>query len=262
MNFFSWLLTFVPRETPVGDDTPDDSRPNGAGIDPAEPTPEGQRPDWCPEKFFDPDVGVRQQQLGEAYTSLEGKIREREDQIIEKWKSEQTAELPEQYALNISESLEIPDDVEMNLSEDDPLVDLFFEHAREWGLSQEAVDNFIGRYIQREMEHIPKIDDEIAKLGDYGKDRLQRVHNWLDKSLEAEELSSLAPMLTSATTIQALEKLMKGTSTLQFDGEDPSPALTLDELRSMQNDPRYWQQKDPAFIKKVEQGYQRLFGKA
>ena len=256
MNLLGYLLSFVPRETPApeGDPAPDPTP------DPTEPTPDGQRPDWCPEKFFDPDVGVRQQQLAEAYTSLEGKIREREDQIIEKWKGEQTAELPEKYALNIAESLEIPDDVEMNLSEDDPLVGWFFDVAKEWGLSQEQVDAAINGYVEREMAAIPKIDDELAKLGDYGKDRLQRVHNWLDKSLEAEELSSLAPMLTSATTIQALEKLMKGTSPMDFDGDDPSPALTLDELRSMQNDPRYWQQKDPAFIKKVEQGYQRLFG--
>jgi hypothetical protein len=31
--------------------------------------------------------------------------------------------------------------------------------------------------------------------------------------------------------------------------------LSLDELRSMQNDPKYWKEKDPAFIAKVRAGF-------
>jgi len=33
------------------------------------------------------------------------------------------------------------------------------------------------------------------------------------------------------------------------------------ELSSMMRDPKYWREKDPAFVAKVTQGFQRLYGK-
>ncbi len=51
---------------------------------------------------------------------------------------------------------------------------------------------------------------------------------------------------------------MKGHKASDFDG-DTGQALTYEELQTMQKDKRYWQEKDPAFIKKVEDGFKRLY---
>jgi hypothetical protein len=52
---------------------------------------------------------------------------------------------------------------------------------------------------------------------------------------------------------------MKTAGPADFDADAGGAPLSLDELRSMQNDPKYWQTKDPAFIQKVSDGYKRLY---
>ena len=37
--------------------------------------------------------------------------------------------------------------------------------------------------------------------------------------------------------------------------------ISEDDLKSMQNDPRYWRDKDPAFIQKVRAGFANLAAK-
>jgi hypothetical protein len=58
-----------------------------------------------------------------------------------------------------------------------------------------------------------------------------------------------------------MEKLMKASGPGNFEASPPSEQLTLGELRNMQNDPRYWREKDPVFMKKVQEGYQRLYNR-
>ena len=63
----------------------------------------------------------------------------------------------------------------------------------------------------------------------------------------------------SAAQVEALEVLMKSSGPSSFDADTGGPPLTLEELREMQNDPRYFREKNPAFIKKVTEGYARLY---
>ena len=36
--------------------------------------------------------------------------------------------------------------------------------------------------------------------------------------------------------------------------------VTEEELRRMMQDPRYWKKNDPAYIKKIEDGFKKLYG--
>ena len=222
---------------------------------------DGARPDWCPEKFFDADLGgVRAEPMAKAFVELESKLRSSHDTIVEEVNAERLAQAPETYEWKTPD-IEMPEGMSMDLSSDDPLVSWFNGFAKENGLTQEQYDGAIKNYIDIEIAGLPKIEDEVAKLGDYGQDRLLKVHNWLDTKLDANEMKSVSSFLQSADSIQALEKLMKTSGPGNFDGDTGGSAVTLEELRTLQNDPRYWQTKDPAFIKKVEAGYQRLYGK-
>ena len=238
---------------------------DGTGTSPPPPPPPapgsgpGDRPDWCPEKFFDPDVGPRTEVGFKAFTELEGKLREGKDAFKAELDAEALAATPESYELKMPEDLQIPDDVEMTLTAEDPLVSAFFEFAKTEHMSQDTVNSLISMYVKSELAAMPVMKDEIGKLGDYGQDRLLKVQTWLSKSLDDAEMKVIGPMLTSAESIQALEKLMKISGPGSFDGDTTGEGLSLEELRSMQNDKKYWQEKDPAFIKKVELGYARLY---
>ncbi len=248
-----WML--IPRE---GDDDGggDDDDDGGGG----QHREEGDRPDWLAEKFWNPDTKApRTEILGKAYNELEGKMRGKEDEMRESIRAEMRAAAPENYEVNLSKDLKIPDNVELDFTSEDPMVKWFFGFAKENGMSQETVDKAINEYVGIEIANMPDVAKEIEKLGDYGQDRMLRVHNWLESSLSDEQFKQMNPLLSSATQVEALETLMKKSGPGDFEGDGGSKGLTLEELRTMQDDKRYWQTKDQAFIKKVSDGYKRLY---
>lgn len=258
MKYLLWLLyMFIPRED--GDGNGDGDGDGDGDKKPIGGNPPDGRPDWLPEKFWDDDVGVRAEPLAKSFTELEGKLRTKHDDLKAEVVAEMKAAAPEKYELNMPDDLKIPEGVEMDLKADDPMVDWFFGFAKENGMSQEMVDGAIKQYIEIELGAMPNMEEEIGKLGDHGQDRLLRVHNWMSGKLKPEEVAALDPLMTSAASIEALEKLMKSSGPSDFDSDNVGDALTLDELKSMQKDPKYWREKDPAFIKKVTDGYDRLY---
>jgi len=278
MKYLLWLLWLVvPRETEGGEG--DSGGEGDAGGDPAgdgdgggdgdgaagerKPLggsdPEG-KPDWLADKFWNPDLKApRTEVLAKSFNELEGKLRTKTEELKEEVLADLRAQAPEKYEVNLSEDLKLPENVEFNLTDEDPLVGWFSGFAKDIGLTQEQFDKAINEYVGIEIGNMPDMEAEIGKLGDHGQDRLLRVHNWLETRLSEDELSSMSSLLNSAEQIAALEKLMKASGPNDFDGDSGDEPLTLEELREMQNDTRYWQDKDPAFIKKVEAGYQRLY---
>lgn len=264
-----WL--FVPRETPPAGTPPAgtppaDAPPAGtppAGTPPAPPggsSPDG-RPDWLPEKFWNPEIKQpRAEVMAKSFTELEGKLRQKEDDLKASILADIKAKAPEKYELKLSDDIKVPENVNLDLTDKDPLVNWFFGFAKERGLSQEDVNLAISEYVKLELANMPDVAAEIGKLGDHGQDRLLRVHSWMETKLNKDQFAAIAPMLSNASQIEALETLMKSSSPSNFDGDGGQAALTLNELRTMQNDKRYWQEKDPAFIAKVEAGYKRLYG--
>ena len=258
MKLLSWLIgLFVPRET-----NPENSDP---GVDPgADPKPTGGsdpdgKPDWLPDKFYDPDVGPRVELLAKSFRELEGKLSQKKENLAEELKSERLASAPEKYEIALPEDLNVPEGVEVTLKEDDPVAEWFMGFAKENGLSQEEFNAAVNTYIQLEISKLPDVNAEIEKLGDYGQDRLLKVDTHLKNALDEEEYAAIQPMMTSAKGIEAMEKLIKQAGPGQFDGDGGGEGLTLNELRKMQNDPRYYRDQDPAFIERVKKGYERLY---
>ena len=221
--------------------------------------PEG-KPDWAQDKFWDQDMKtVRAEVLSKSFNELEGKLRSKTDDLKEEIKTEMLAAAPDEYTVNVSEDLKIPDDVEFDLTKDDPMVGWFFEMAKESGFTQETADKWLNGYIAKEMAALPDRAEEIAKLGDHGQDRMMRVNHWMESKLSADQFKSMSASLSSAEQVEALETLMKSSGPADFEGDTGGPAITLEELQTMQNDPRYWQSQDKAFIKKVSDGFARLY---
>lgn len=262
MNRFTWNIFkhFVPREEgDGGDGDGDGGRPPGTG----DGTGGGEgKPEWLPEKFYDPDVGPRVETLAKSFTELEGKFRSKKEDIAEEIKAERLANVPEKYEISLPEELtkDLPEGTELTLNDDDPVAEWFMGFAKENGLSQEEFSAAVNTYIGLEIAKLPNVEEEINKLGDYGKDRLLKVETHLNSVLAEDEYDAIQPMLTSAKGIEALEKLIGKAKATDFDGDNNNQGLTLAELRAMQNDPRYHRDKDPAFIKKVQDGYKRLYG--
>ncbi len=108
-------------------------------------------------------------------------------------------------------------------------------------------------------------DREVEKLINHfgGAQQWAEVSRQLlafgQKNLPADVLDNLS---SSFEGVIALERMMKGDEpSLQRNSSNSASSVNDAELSSMMRDPRYWKQKDPAFIAKVTQGFQNLYGK-
>lgn len=236
-----------------GDGSGDQRKPIG-GDDP------DAKPDWLADKFWNPDLKApRTEVLSKSFNELEVKMRSKTEDLVKEMIEKQRADAPESYKVNLSDDIKVPENVELDLTDDDPLVKWFFGVAKEQGMTQETVDKMLNEYITIELANMPDVQAEIEKLGDHGQDRMLRVHNWLETKLSDTQFAAMNSTLSNAAQIEALEVLMKTAGPGDFDGDGGGQMLTLDELRAMQNDPRAYRDKDKAFLAKIEAGYKRLY---
>ena len=109
-----------------------------------------------------------------------------------------------------------------------------------------------------------KAEHEVEKLIEHfgGVERWNEVSRQLlsfgQKNLPADALDSLT---SSYEGVVALYNMMNegepqiGTSTGITNKEGEM------DLQTMMRDPRYWREKDPSFVAKVTEGFQRMYGK-
>ena len=214
-----------------------------------------ERPDWLPEKFERPE------ELAVSYGELEKKFYSRKEELRSQIIGEITEEA--QSAAPISPAdYEIPDiqvdGIKLDVNEEDPMLDWFKDKAHTLGMSQNEFDSNINEFLQLQMTQGPDWNEESQALGEYAEKRLERVDLWAEKNLTDEAYSVFAGVPASAGMVQLFEELMELNGQPQFTMTSETQfqeRLSKEDLMSMQNDPKYWKEKDPAFIAKVRQGF-------
>lgn len=217
---------------------------------------EMERPEWLPQKFETPE------QMAHSYSELERSFHSRRDEIknevMNELSSEHDAEVPDNpgdYEMTISaegEQIELPET---------PMTNWFREKAHQFGMGQDQFNEIVSEYMNVEAMSGPSWEDESAVLGEYADMRLDRVAAWAKSSLSDQAYNVFSSIPASAAMIQTFEELMELNGQPQFNMMDSGgfqEEISADDLRNMQNDPRYWKEKDPAFIQKVRAGFNNL----
>ncbi|MAR67976.1 MAG: hypothetical protein CL833_12080 [Crocinitomicaceae bacterium] len=214
-----------------------------------------ERPDWLPEKFDRPEeLANSYQELERAFYTRKEELR---NQIVGELNEEATSSAPispGDYELNFN----APEGIEYSVADDDPMVEWFRSTAHGYGLSQDEFDGLMNEYIQIDAMRGPDWNVESESLGEYADKRLERVDGWATTHLSEKAYDVFANIPASAGMVELFEELMEVAGQPQFNMTSDSEfqeVLSLDDLRSMQNDPKYWKEKDPAFIAKVRQGF-------
>ena len=201
-----------------------------------------------PEKFLDPESGeVRMDRFLQSYHALEKKLSQ----------SPAAPKTPHDYCIDCSHGLFQPDaDINARLHEKG------FTQDQAQELYNIAAEKLIPMIVEIAAEF--QADREVEKLVQHfgGPDNWREISHQLlafgQKNLPPEVLNSLS---SSYEGILALHRMMKG--------EEPklsrAPAKSGDapndrELTSMMRDPRYWRDRDPSFVAKVTEGFQKLYG--
>lgn len=202
-----------------------------------------------PEKFRDPETGeLRFDTLLSSYKALEKKMSQ----------TSRPPQSPEEYCIDCAHGLFVPDE-----AVNKKLHAMGLTHEQAQGVYDLAAEKLVPMIM--EVAYDFRADREIEKLiahygGEYSwKEIARQLLAFGRKNLPADVLDSLS---SSFDGVLALERMMKsGEPTLKAPKSPvTSGSMAEKELQSMMRDPKYWRDKDPAFVTKVTEGFKSLYG--
>lgn len=204
-------------------------------------------PAIVPDKFKNPETGaVRLDALINSYSELEKKMSG----------ASAAPHSPDEYCVNCDHGLFEPDaEINQRL------------HAK--GMNQDQVQEVYDLAAEKMVPMIKGVADdfsadrEIEKLinhfggGDKWKEVSRQLLAFGQRNLPADVLTNLS---SSYEGVLALYKMMQSDEPgLKRQTENPS-AVGEQDLQSMMRDPKYWRDKDPAFVAKVTEGFKSVYG--
>jgi hypothetical protein len=179
-------------------------------------------------------------------------------------------------------ALELPDDIKnvVDLTKD-PLWAAMKPVFHKRGLSQEDVQDLAGELFKTSAAahaaQIAKDDEELdfsykAQGGaDKAKPMIDGTTAWLvglksQGKIDDATVKELTALTGYGVGLQALVKLREGLGEkplipASMNGGSGGEALTETKLQEMMRDPKYWREKNPAFIDEVTKGFQKIYGK-
>lgn len=225
---------------------------------------ESAKPEYISDKFWDNDRGeVNVESLGTSYNSLEKKLGQRTDELTKQIRTdieqERSAKVPEKYEIKMPD---LPEDIDMEVHEDQPLLQWWSETAKSMGLSQDQFNDGINQFVQNEISGLPNIEAETQLLGDNAKDRIESADLWAKKHLSENGYNTIAKLSSTAEGVKALEEIMalNKSSVMPNNPTAVEAKPSVDDLRSMMKDPKYWKdgEKDPAYIERVSKLFEQV----
>ena len=215
----------------------------------AEATSES-RPDWLLEKFSSAEDQAK------AYSDLYGAYSRKTDKL----RSEIEAEIQG----NMSQAIGVPETIDGYLYPDgfdapsEGIDTALKSWAKENNVSSDAFESLIGEvYAQTQ----PNLEAEAEKLGENFENRINSVNNWITKNINKQHFDQVHRLMTTAEGVEFFESMMEMTGSRGFAPEGgetrmPSGAMTREEIREMQADPRFGE--NPAYTEQVRDMWRRF----
>lgn len=200
-----------------------------------------------PEKFKNPETGeVQLDNLIQSYKELEKKFSQ----------APSVPKSADDYCVECKHGLF---DIDANMN----------KRLHEKGFTNEQVQIVYDLAAEKMIPMIVEMagdfqaDREVEKLIEHfgGPEQWQEISRQLlafgQKNLPADVLDTLS---SSYEGVIALHNMMKGGEpVISSNGSKTGNSGEVD-LQSMMRDPKYWRDKDPSFVAKVTEGFQRLYG--
>lgn len=226
------------------------------------------KPEYVQDKFWDADrKEVNLENLASSYNALEKKLGSRTEdlskQIRQDIELERLKNAPEAYKVNLPE---LPENVDVSVSDDMEIVQWWKETAKKNGLSQDQFDEGVNMFINNAISALPDINAEMQNLGDNARERIEAAELWSKKNLSPDAYNTFSSIAATASGVKAIEEIMKLTKDSPIPTTPTQVSVTpdLQDLKSMMNDPRYFDsnQRDPSYVKRVTELYEKAYNKA
>lgn len=211
-----------------------------------------QRPDDLPEAFWDDETGsIRVDALLQSYRELERKLADPTALL----KTLGVPDGPDGYEIGCDHGLFEPDP-EINAR----LHQAGFAPAQVQLLYDLAAERMVP--MLQEMSAQFQADRELERLVEHfgGEDKWREVSrqldSWARKNLPGPAVEGLT---TTFEGIQALYRMMMGGEPSAMKGADAAGPASEADLHKLMRDPRYWRDRDPAFIARVTEGFRQIY---
>lgn len=220
------------------------------------------KPEYVPEKFWDIEAGaVRLEALAKSYVALEKKMSnsinrpDTDEDRFNLLKMLGHPDTPDDYDVSIKDNV-FDVDPELNAR----LHALGFTQEQVQAVYDEAAERLVPVVLElsAEFQADREVDRLVKEFG--GEEKWQEVSRQLlafaQKNLPEDVIDSLTG---SYEGVMTLFSMMKGQDPSFGAKNAVSGAMDETSLNSMMKDPKYWREKDPAFIAKVTQGFESLY---
>ena len=157
--------------------------------------------------------------------------------------------------------LSMPDGIEGEWAENDPMMGNFREWAKDNNLNQEGFTKLLHMYVQNDFENQSQDrGSELTVLGDNAKARLQNIDDYARANLSEDDYQGILQATTTAAGVKAVEALIAKTRGFKIPNgnENLDTGLSHADLRQKMADPRY--QNDSEYRKEVDALYAKKFG--
>jgi hypothetical protein len=220
----------------------------------AEDLQQESRPEWLPEKFKTPE------DLAKSYSELSTKLGAKEEDLRNKFIEELNQEAYKDRPASAGE-YQLPESLEEDSITDSEIVQWWANHAYDNGFSQDEFADGLNRIMAAASADIPDMEEEFKKLGDNASARVEAAALFSNKFFPQEHIPSIERLTETADGLMALEFIMDQLKSPQVNASStPVDQISIDSLRSMMQDERYWNaaRRDMSYVKQVDEGFQKL----
>ncbi len=213
-----------------------------------------------PEKFLNEDGTLNTDALLKSYSELEKKI----GNMI----SIPTENSDENVRAKFNKAIGVPDD-----ASEYPVNEIFDDEAlrqkfHEIGLTKNQVEKIYDiaeEYLSPVLSELFSLEKETnatAELKSFfgGEekmlDALRAIKNFGERFLPQDAFDSLC---STPQGIQSVYKMMQSMEPNVLTDKSSSDILSDSDLRRMMKDPKYWRDQDPEYVRKIENGFKKLY---
>lgn len=218
-----------------------------------------------PEKFLDKAGQIKTDALLQSYLELEKKLSRMvclpsdttsEDEKRDFYKKIGVPDTPQNYQLSLkSDLLDVDPGVNQRLYE------LGFTNEQAQAVYDLAAEKVLP--VIEELARDYEAERQKIALEHYfgGKERFEQVARqltaWAKQNVSADVLDALS---TTYEGVIALYKMMQTNEPVMMPKGMPTEnGLDEEGLKKLMMSPKYWKDKDPAVLKKVAEGFNRLY---
>ena len=217
---------------------------------------ESERPEWLPEKF------KTAEDLATAYSSLEGKLGQKDVEARDAWMKEIQEEAFANRPAEVGD-YQLPEGFDETQTEGNELLNWWANQSYENGYSQEEFQEGIQMYMDALNSDVPNFEAETARLGDNASARTEAASLFANQFFPEEHITAIERMCETADGIMALEHIMEQVKQSGPAGSGETAMQTSEaELKAMMLDPRYHDpaRRDAHFVSQVESGFKKIYG--